>query len=289
MYLSKSKYCNAIQCNKILWLDTYKKEERDEQSNSSVLDNGTEVGILAKELLGNHIDIEFNENLSKMIEDTNKAIKENKKTVITEASFEYHHNFCSVDLLKKENNNYEIYEVKSSTEIKDIYLDDISYQYYVLKKLKLNVISAFIVHINKDYIRQGDLNLKELFTIENVTDKVVLKQDEVENKIDEINKYMSQAEEPHKEIGLHCVSPYPCPFFKYCTKHLPEKNIFTIHGMNNKQKFKLYQEGLYTYEDLLKADINDKYKQQIEFDLFNKEPYINKNKIKDFINKITFS
>ncbi len=43
MYLSKSKYCNAIQCNKILWLDTYKKEARDEQSNSSVLDNGTEA------------------------------------------------------------------------------------------------------------------------------------------------------------------------------------------------------------------------------------------------------
>ena len=24
--LSKSKYCKAVQCNKILWLDKYKKE-----------------------------------------------------------------------------------------------------------------------------------------------------------------------------------------------------------------------------------------------------------------------
>ena len=288
MYLSKSKYCNAIQCNKLLWLDTYKNEEKEEISNASVLDNGTEVGILAKELLGNHIDIEFNEDLNKMIEDTQKVMKENKNIVITEASFDYNHNFCSVDLLKKENNSYEIYEVKSSTEIKDIYLDDISYQYYVLSKLNLKVTSSYIIYINKDYIRKGELNLKELFTIENVTDKVLLKQKEVENKIEEINTYMVQKKEPSKEVGMQCVTPYPCPFFKYCTKHLPEKNIFKIHGMNNKQKFKLYQEGIYQYEDLLQIDINDKYKQQIEFELYNRKPYINKNKIKEFVNTITY-
>ena len=40
---------------------------------------------------------------------------------ITEASFCYKDNFCSVDILRKINDSYEIYEVKSSTEIKDIY------------------------------------------------------------------------------------------------------------------------------------------------------------------------
>ena len=57
------------------------------------------------------------------------------KVVITEASFNYNNNFCSVDILKKDKDSYEIYEVKSSTEIKDIYIEDISYQVYVLKIL----------------------------------------------------------------------------------------------------------------------------------------------------------
>ena len=36
MYLSKSKYCNAVQCKKMLWLNEYKPEEK-ESLNESVL------------------------------------------------------------------------------------------------------------------------------------------------------------------------------------------------------------------------------------------------------------
>ena len=109
MYLSKSKYCLGVQCNKILWLDEHCPEERVETSNESVLDNGTKVGECAKELFGFHIDINFSENLTEMIADTNKILKLDK-IVITEASFQYEKNFCSVDILKKDGNNYEIYE-----------------------------------------------------------------------------------------------------------------------------------------------------------------------------------
>ena len=30
MNLSKSKYCNAVQCKKILWLNKYKSEVKEE-------------------------------------------------------------------------------------------------------------------------------------------------------------------------------------------------------------------------------------------------------------------
>ena len=161
MNLSKSLYCNAIQCNKMLWLNKYYPEEKEEVSNESVLDNGTEVGIIAKDLFGPSTDIEFNKDLTKMIEDTKKELLKDN-VIITEASFNYNNNFCSVDILKKINNNYEIYEVKSSTEIKDIYLDDISYQYYVLTNLGLNVTKSSIVYINSNYIREEELELEEL-------------------------------------------------------------------------------------------------------------------------------
>lgn len=39
----------------------------------------------------------------------------------------YDNNFCLVDILKRENDKFEIYEVKSSTEITNLYIDDISY------------------------------------------------------------------------------------------------------------------------------------------------------------------
>ena len=48
--LSKSEYCRAKQCNKILWLDKNKPEYAEAIANDSVLENGSEVGKLAKGL-----------------------------------------------------------------------------------------------------------------------------------------------------------------------------------------------------------------------------------------------
>ena len=100
MNLSKSKYCNAVQCNKLLWLDKYKKEEKEEIDNSFVFNNGTNVGELARGLFGKYVDIKYNKDLNKMIKDTNEALNKDK-TIIAEASFVYNNCFCSVDILKK--------------------------------------------------------------------------------------------------------------------------------------------------------------------------------------------
>lgn len=287
MNLSKSKYCNGVQCKKMLWLEKHKPLEKEIVSNQSTLDNGTDVGILAKDLFGSHIDIEFNEDLNQMLNDTLEVLN-NDKIVITEASFVYNNCFCSIDILKKNNNSYEIYEVKSSTEIKDIYLDDIAYQTHILLKLGYNVTKSSIVYINKFYKRKGNIDLNKLFIIEDVTNIVLKKQEEVSKKIEEINEYMNHENEPKDDIGNHCIKPYDCPFFKYCTNKLPEQNIFKIKSMRNTSKFDLYHKGIYSYDNLLKEDINWKYKQQIEFELYNKEPIINKNEIEKFLNTLSY-
>ena len=195
--LSKSKYCKAVQCNKILWLDKYKKEYAVDTTDEAVLENGIEVGNLAKDIFGEHINIEYEENLYKMIENTQIAMKE-KPNIITEASFEYNDNFCSVDILKNDVDGLEVYEVKSSTHIRDIYLDDISYQIYILLQLGYNVKKASIVYINNEYVRKGELELNKLFKIEDVTEIAFMKQGGIASKLEEIDEYMSQKEEPKK-------------------------------------------------------------------------------------------
>jgi len=287
MNLSKSKYCNAVQCKKILWLNKYKSEVKEEISNDSVLENGTEVGNLAKELFSNRIDIEYSEDLNKMIEDTKKALEKSNVT-ITEASFVYENNFCSVDILVKKGDYFELYEVKSSTELKDIYLDDISYQYYVLTSLGYKVTKANIIYINSKYIRNGDLELNKLFNIEDVSEIVISKQEEVKSNINDINNYMKQTCEPDDDIDLKCFSPYDCPFFKYCTRNLPDDNVFNIRRMRTSSKMKLYKSGIYKYDDVLKEDIDWKFKQQIEFELFDKEPLIDKEKIVEFLDTLYY-
>ena len=285
MNLSKSSYCRGIQCKKILWLEKHKPEEKEETNNDRILEQGNDIHEVARYLFGSHINIEYRENLSQMIEDTMNTIDSYKDVIITEASFTYKNNFCSVDILKKNNNSYEIYEIKSSTELKNIYINDASYQYYVLTSLGLKVTKVSLVHINSNYIRIGDLDLDQLFIKQDITKEIKELQETVKNNIKEINEYIEKKEQP-KDIDENCFKPYPCPFFKYCTKHLPEKNIFDIPRMQTRQKLKLYQKGIYSYEDLLKEEINENTKKILEYELYNKEDYINKEKIKEFLDTL---
>lgn len=285
--LSKSKYCKAVQCNKILWLDKYKKEYAVDPADPAVLENGTEVGNLAKDLFGSHINIEYDKDLSKMVENT-KILMDKKPNIITEASFEYDNNFCSVDILKNDIDGLEVYEVKSSTEIKDIYLDDISYQVYILLQLGYIVKKASIVYINSNYTRCGKLELNKLFKIEDVTKIAFSKQVEIDNKLKEIDKYMEQKEEPVKDIGKYCFSPYICAYWEYCTKDMPKENVFKIHNMRTNKKFDLYYKGKISFEDLIEENLSERYFEQIDFELNSREPKINKKEIEKFLNKLYY-
>ncbi len=283
MNLSKSKYCEGFQCKKLLWLEEHKSEVKEEKNNESIYETGTEVGKYAKNLFGPYINIEYNEHLNQMIEDTKKVLEKETICNITEASFLYNNNFCSVDILRKNNDKYEIYEVKSSTKVKDIYLEDASYQYYVLNNLGYKIEKTCIVYVNNKYIRKDKLDIHELFTIKDISDEVLSRQKDIEERINTFQKYLEQKEEPKEAIDMHCMEPYNCPYFSYCTATLPKPNIFSISGMQNKEKFKLYKDNIITYEDLIKENLKEKYLEQIDFELNNKSPKIEKIKLKKFL------
>ena len=256
MNLSKSKYCRGITCSKMLWLDTYMPEKGIDINNASVLENGSSVGELAKELFGKYIDIPFDEDLTKMIITTKKEIESNEKCIITEASFSYDNNFCSVDLLKKDGDTYEIYEVKSSTKTKDIYIHDVSYQYYVLSKLNMKVKKAAIVHINPFYERKGSLDINKLFVIEDVTEKVINIVSSIDTNIKSLKNILANNNEPIIDIGKHCNSPYECPYFNYCTEKFSKPNIFDLKRLRFSSKISNYQKGIITL-DSVKSEIKD--------------------------------
>lgn len=136
VYLSKSKYCGLWQCPKIAWLKKYKSEELTlDGSVLSCMEAGNEVGDLAMGLFGDFIEVTaYNGeklDLSKMIENT--KLEMGKGTpIICEASFDYNGLYCAVDILKKQDGGWAIYEVKSSTKHDDnqddkpVYIADVS-------------------------------------------------------------------------------------------------------------------------------------------------------------------
>ena len=289
-FLSKSRYCNCVQCVNILWLSKYKPECREIESNDTTLETGKKVGELAKCLFGDYEDVSVDENINERIEKTKKKNQE-KPNIITEASFIYDNNFCSVDVLKNDADGVEIYEVKSSTKIKDIYIDDVAYQYFVLSNLGLNVKKACIVYINNEYIRGKELDINLLFNIEDLTDSVLAKQNEIKDKINQINEFMQEHDSdnpPESHLGKNCFDPYPCAFWDYCTRDLPKPNVFDVSGMWKSVQFRKYDEGKVSFEDLENEDLNPKYSEQIDFELNEREPKINKDAINNILDNLNY-
>ena len=291
MHLSKSKYCSGVQCPKMLWLKEHKPEEFDESvMNQAVLQTGSEVGDLAMGLFGDFVEVPFDrENLGSMLMKTEELLDAGTQ-IIAEASFSHEGLFCSVDILKNlGDKRVELYEVKSSTHASPIYYHDVAYQLYVLTKLGYTVERACLVHVNNQYVRQGELDLRQLFKIVDLTEDARRMQPDVEAHLAEIAEYLAMPDEPTDDIGLRCFEPYDCGFWKYCTRDLPQPNVFDVAGARKTTMFKCYNQGLVSFADLNTCGLlNAKQYEQIEHEVFKYPPAIKVDAIRAFLSHLYY-
>lgn len=295
MFFSKSKYCGLWQCPKIAWLKKYKPEEYViDESTKSRMENGNIVGDLAMQLFGDYNEVTtYTDNkldIPKMIEKTKQYMLDGLNN-ICEASFNYNGLYCAVDILRKQDNGYAIYEVKSSThEDNYIYIVDIAYQKYVLEHCGVKVADTYLVNINSDYIFDGTLKLNELFKITDVWKFVVDEQKEVEEKIKMAESLLENEEEPNIDISCNCNNPYKCGFWKYCSKHLPKPSVFDLYRLNFNKKIEYYNRNIISFQDLENTGwfLGEIRNRQIDYALHDKGIYIDKQGIKKFLDTLSY-
>ena len=283
------------------WLNKYKPEERIEAPSLKARFNaGNEVGDFVLGIFGDFVKVSVYKedggiDLEKMIDGT--QVEMTKGTpVICEASFSYNGCYCAVDILKKEDDGWGIYEVKSATnnderkEAKDVYVTDISYQKYVLEHCGVNVTSTNLVSLNTKYIRGEELDIKQLFYVMNV-DKLVKKEIcKVEPNIALAEKILNSKEEPNYDLSERCKNPYECAYWSYCTKHLPEQSVFNLYRMPFSKKIDFYHDGIIQYRDLLACGkiTNEKQIRQMEFAIKDMGVYVEKDNIRDFLDILSY-
>ncbi|MEE1284024.1 MAG: DUF2779 domain-containing protein, partial [Acutalibacteraceae bacterium] len=186
------------------------------------------------------------------------------------------------------NNHVEIYEVKSSTELHEIYIHDAAYQQYVLTGLGYKVDKVSVVHINPYYVRHGEINLEEFFAIEDVKSRTDALQYGIRDFLPELELIMSSNREPDMEVGFHCNKPYKCGYFDYCTGRLSHPNVFDINRMKFDTKIKLFNEGKYYFNELVKCkEIKGNQRLQVESHLTGKTE-INKKEISGILSSLSF-
>lgn len=249
--LSKSRFVSGIQCDKKLWFDFYRKElkpEIDDQTQA-VFDLGHRIGILAQEMFPNGKDAtpENYSDLKPSIENTEKWISEKVKTVY-EATFSAKNAFCMLDILHRKDDEVWAIEVKSSTSVKDYHFTDASLQYFVMKNAGLAPDRFFMMHINNQYVRQGEIT-SEIFKLTDITEQVLANQDWVAENLDRLLKMLEIEQEPLVEIGGHCSSPFGCDYAHHCWKHVPEYSVFNLYR-GGKKGWNLYEQNILKIEDI---------------------------------------
>ena len=295
IYLSKSKYCQVWQCQKLAWLKKYKpEEEAQDPAKEGRFATGNEVGDLAMGLFGDYVEVTKTKgeklDLSAMIEAT-KAEMAKGTEIICEASFSFKGLYCAVDILKKEADGWAIYEVKSSTHgDKDVYLADMAYQKYVLEHCGVNVVGTYTVVLSSQYVFDGVLDLQKLFSVTDVSELIKPESAKVEGLLAAAEKVLTNETEPEIDLSMHCHEPYECGFFPYCTRNLPKPNVFELYGMSFKKMLAYYQKGQVGFADLIREPSvsGEKQRWQMEFALSDRDVHIDKAEIRAFLNTLSY-
>ncbi len=219
--LSKSKYTRGINCQKSLWLYVHKNEERlVSEALQAVMSQGTSVGELACEYFpGGRMAVLEDYPFMESAERTQDFIEQGVQTIY-EATFIFDDTLVAVDILHKKDGKWSLYEVKSTNSVKPQHIKDVAVQYYVLKGCGLDLEDAFLMHLNRDYVRRGKLDIKQLFLPESVFAQIVPLQQDIALNLGMLREMLDN-DEPIIPMGGQCSSPYACDFQAYCSRLVP--------------------------------------------------------------------
>ncbi|TGL70946.1 hypothetical protein, partial [Leptospira jelokensis] len=265
--ISKSRFVSGIQCPKKLYFDLYRHDLRPSLSDSQELlfENGNAIGKLAQQVFPNGKDatpITFYD-FTESILNTKKWMREGVHTIY-EASFFYEETLSALDIFHREGDEIWAIEVKSSTSVKDYYLVDASLQYWVMTNAGYPPDKFFLMHIDNSYIRRGEIDPKQLFTLTDITSEVKSNFDWVGENLHRL-KSIQKDREPLIEIGNHCLSPFECEYIHHCWKQIAKKNsVFDLTNARGKS-WKLYEENILHLADI-PEDFPLTKKQKIQVD-----------------------
>lgn len=263
--LSKSSFLNGTQCRKQLWMKFHDREAFPpvDAQTQSIFDQGHLIGSLAKTLFPGGIEVaEGRISYAESLAATEPALLERRP--LYEAAFTFNGGFVRVDILNPVGvDAWEIIEVKSGTKVKDVNLLDVAFQKYVCEGAGLTIDRCYLMHVNSDYVRTGEIVAAELLHQEDVTEEIEPFLAEVPARLEELKQMAAGDQCPEVLIGPHCNSPYKCPLQYLCWDFLPEYPVTDLYWDTRGRAWEFLSAGVTGMADI-PADSSLSIKQEIQ-------------------------
>ena len=253
--LSKSRFLAGLQCPLRLWYQCYDRKLATPASptQQAIFDMGHEVGLLATKIYpaGLFVSEDYMHHPEAQ-KTTESAITNPDVPAIFEGAFVFDDIRIRVDILERLNNDrWNMIEVKSATSAKEVYINDAAIQYYVLKGAGLALDRVGILHLNNQYVYDGDhLDLQQLFHFTDLTEEVNRRQESIANQVKSLKTVILSDSPPIISPSRHCLNPYKCEFWEYCTKDKPDFWVMGLAGITNRKFLDLAEIGVETIDSI---------------------------------------
>lgn len=226
--ISKSQYVKGLQCPKALWLYRHRKDLAPEiiPEKQALFGTGHEIGELAMQYFGEGIEVK-NEywDVQGAVETTQQYIEEGHDVIFEATAIHpIDGGYSRIDILKRVDgrDEWDLIEVKSSTSVKDYHIDDMSFQYHVFYGAGFKIRKCFMMVINNEYVRSGDIDPQQLLRLEEISEHIISKQGQVEAVAGQLGYVLERKDEPEMSIGARCFKPFECDYKPYCWAHTPQ-------------------------------------------------------------------
>jgi predicted RecB family nuclease len=246
-HLTKSRYLAGLQCPRRLWLLVNDPPPYGAPEPGSIVDMGSEIGVKARLLFPGGVLVAAEPwQHREAVAETGALMADPAVPAIFEAAFEYDDIRVRVDILIRHNDGtWGLVEVKSSTSLKDHYIDDIAIQVHVLQALGILVPSIELFHVNTGYVRGANrINWDQFFTRLDVSREVQEASENLAGNIQAMRASLDSPKLPFAKPGLQCSTPYDCEFWDRCTEDKPADWVTKLPRLSARQAEELEALGI---------------------------------------------
>lgn len=246
--LSKSRFMSGLQCHKRLYLEIYEPDlaEATNEFTESAFDVGHRVGTLARDRYphGKLIDYDHIHTDAELA--TRSALSDSVVPSIYEPAFSFDQVSVRADILTRtQDHRFDLFEVKSTLDVKPEHEWDVAVQLYVLEGAGLPVRWARLMHLNRDYLYPGgDYDLKKLFTFTNLTSSARKRRSDIVSALIAMRRALAGKIPPFISTGPHCSTPYACPFHEHCHQAEPDHSIDQLPRLRERLREQLVSMGI---------------------------------------------
>lgn len=266
MIITKSDLLLLRKCPNWFWLRKNAPESLDEEANTVLIQEGDHFEIAIRELFPGGVIVQNygREGAAETIDYVGR-----RDRPIFQATFLNDDVLVRADVLVPINEDeWDLYEIKASTEIKEQYIFDLAIQRAVIQDAGLCLRRCHLVIADRSYVRGEKLDVQKLACIDDLTAQSAAIIDlEVRPLIDEAKRIAPLPEMPVHDIAeLPCVpnGPNPCGCAPISYAELPEYSVFDVTRLPRESCSKLLKKGIESIVDIRPTSIRLSRQQAIQ-------------------------